>query len=85
MPVTVNVKTAGAVPVSMFTVAVDVAVPPAGGVTGLGEKETCTPLGREPASKVTAELNEPLEVIVIVSVAEEPAPTLRLGALNPTE
>ncbi len=85
VPVIVIVKAPGAVPPSTLTVATEVTVPLAGGVTGLAEKETCTPLGREPASKFTAELNEPVEVIVTVSVAEEPAPTLRLGALNPTE
>lgn len=85
VPVNVNVETPGSVPLSMFTVAIEVTVPPAGGVTGLVEKDTCTPAGNAPASKVTPELNEPIEVIVNVSVAKLPAPTLRVGELSPNE
>ena len=85
VPVIVIVKAAGGVPPSTFTVATEVTVPPAGGVTGLVEKDTCTPPGNAPASKVTGELNDPVEVMVAVSVAELPAPTLRFGVLSDNE
>ncbi len=85
MPVIVIVKAPGGVPPSTFTVATEVIVPPAGGVTGLVENDTCTPPGNDPASKFTAKLNEPVEVIVTVSVTELPAPTLRVGELSPNE
>ncbi len=85
VPVIVIVNAPGGVPPSTFTVATEVIVPPAVGVTGLAEKETCTPLGKEPAAKFTAELKEPIDVIVTVSVTEAPAPTLRVGELSPKE
>lgn len=47
---------------------VDVAVPLAGGVTGLLEKAAVTPVGRPEALRVVAELNPARLVIVIVLV-----------------
>jgi hypothetical protein len=66
-------------------VAVEVTVPPEAGVTELGERFTCTPLCKGPVERLTAELNEPIEVIVTVSVAELPGPTVRLLELNEIE
>lgn len=82
MPVIVMVETRGSVPGSTLMVAVDVIVPPAAGVILDGEKPTCTPPGKEPALKSTAELNEPVDVTVTVSVDEPPAPTLSVGELR---
>ena len=44
-----------------------------------------TPLGKGPVERLTAELNEPIEVIVTVSVAEPQGPTVRLLELNEIE
>lgn len=85
VPVIVMLAIEARVPESTLTVAVDVIDPPAGGVTGLDEKATCTPLGNEPVFKLTAELKEPIDVTVTVSVAELPAPTIRVGELSPNE
>jgi hypothetical protein len=85
VPVIVIVKADGGVPLSILIVATEVTVPPAGGVAGLVEKDTCTPAGNAPAFSVTPELNDPDEVIVTVLVAELPAPTLRVGELSPKE
>ena len=53
-------------------VSVDVAVPFAGGVTGLVEKAAVTPVGRPEALRVVAELNPLRLVTVIVLVPFEP-------------
>lgn len=82
---TVIVVAAAAVPESTLTVARDVALPPADGVTLGDENPTWTPAGRELVLSATAELNEPNDVIVTVSVAEPPAPTLRVGELSDNE
>src|SRR5258708_20213461 len=57
-------------------VKVDVALPFAGGVTGLVEKAAVTPLGRPDALSVVAELNPLRLVTVMVLVAVEPRVTL---------
>lgn len=85
MPVIVMAETWASVPGSTLTVAVDVIVPPADGVTLDGEKLTCTPPGKELALRSTAELNEPVDVTVTVSVDEPPAPTLSVGELSDNE
>ena len=85
VPVIVMVVTSGSVPASTLTVAMDVAVLPPGSVTVGGEKVTWTPVGRELAVSATAELNDPIEPIVTVSVAEAPAPTLRVGEVSDNE
>jgi hypothetical protein len=77
--------TDGRVPESTLIVASDVTVPPAGGVTLGDEKVTCTPPGRELALRATAELNDPIDVIETVSMAELPAPTLIVGELSDKE
>lgn len=85
VPVIVIDVSKASVPGSTLTVATDVIVPPAGGVTLGDENITCTPAGRELAVRATAELNEPIDVIVIVSVLEPPTPTLRVGELSDNE
>jgi hypothetical protein len=85
VPVISIVEADADVPASTLTVAVEVDVPPEGGVTELGEKFTCTPLGKGPVERLTAEMNEPIEVTVTVSVAELPGPTVRLLELNMVE
>src|SRR5258708_26804849 len=57
-------------------VKVDVALPFAGGVTGLVEKAAVTPLGRPDALSVVAELNPLRLVTVMVLVGGEPRVTL---------
>jgi len=78
----VMVEVAAGVPESTLTVAVEVMVPPAGGVTGLDENDTCTPEGKEPGLRLTGELNDPRDVTVTVSSDELPAATLRVGAVR---
>jgi len=73
------------VPGSTLTVATEAIEPPDGGVTLSGENETCTPLANPSALNVTAELNNPTEVTVTVSVLDVPAPTARLDALRARE
>jgi hypothetical protein len=85
VPVIVIVVTRGSVPASTLTVAMDVTVPPPGGVTAGGEKVTWTPAGKALVLSATAELNDPIDVIVTVSVAEPPAPTLRVGEVSDNE
>jgi len=75
----------GEVPASTLTVAVEVIDPPADGVTGLEENETWMPLGRLEVLRVTGELNEPREVIVIVFCPELPPATVIEGELSPNE
>ena len=53
-------------------VRVEVALPLAGGVTGLVENAAVTPLGRPLALNVVAELNPPVLVMVIVLVPLAP-------------
>ena len=48
MPVIVIEDVEAGVPESTLTVATEVMVPPEGGVTGVGLKETCTPAGSDP-------------------------------------
>jgi hypothetical protein len=62
------------VPVSTVIVAVEVTVPPAGGVTLVGENATCTPDGSAPVARFTVVLNPPNDVIVSRSVVELPEP-----------
>jgi hypothetical protein len=85
VPVIVIEVTKASVPGSTLTVATDVIVPPTGGVTLGDENITCAPAGRELALRATAELNEPIDVTVTVSVVEPPAPTLRVGELSDNE
>jgi hypothetical protein len=54
------------------SVRVEVALPLAGGVTGLVENAAVTPLGRPLALNVVAELNPPVLVMVIVLVPLAP-------------
>lgn len=54
------------------SVRVEVALPLAGGVTGLVENAAVTPLGRPLALNVVAELNPPVLVTVIVLVPLAP-------------
>jgi len=62
------------VPVSTVIVAVEVTVPPAGGVTLVGENATCTPDSSAPVARFTVVLNPPNDVIVSRSVVELPEP-----------
>ncbi len=48
MPVNVIEDVEAGVPESTLTVATEEMVPPEGGVTGFGLKETCTPAGNDP-------------------------------------
>src|ERR1700704_621865 len=57
-------------------VKVEVALPFAGGVTGLGEKAAVTPLGRAEVLSVVAELKPFTLVTVMVLEALEPRATL---------
>ena len=57
-------------------VRVEVALPLAGGVTGLVENAAVTPLGRPLALNVVAELNPPVLVMVIVLVPLAPCVTV---------
>lgn len=54
------------------SVRTEVALPLAGGVTGLVENAAVTPLGRPLALNVVAELNPPVLVMVIVLVPLAP-------------
>jgi hypothetical protein len=85
VPVIVIDVTRGSVPGSTFTVAMDVVVPPAGGVTAGGEKPTWTPAGRALVLRVTAELNDDIDVIVTVSLAAPPEPMLKVGEVSDSE
>jgi len=67
-------------------VATEDALPPAGGVTVLGENATCTPPGNAPSIvRSTGELKPPIDVTVTVFAAEPPALTLRLPELSDIE
>jgi len=58
------------------SVRVEVALPFAGGVTGLVENDAVTPLGKPDALNVVAELNPPVLVMVIVLVPLVPCVTV---------
>jgi hypothetical protein len=77
VPVIVIVGDEAGVPASTLIVAMDPTVPPAGGVTPLGENPTCTPLGKAPVVRLTSELKPPIDVTVTVSVADAPEPTVK--------
>src|SRR5258708_4695842 len=77
VPVTVTVLVPVVAVEDAVKVKVDVALPFAGGVTGLVEKAAVTPpLGRPDALSVVAELNPLRLVTVMVLVAVEPRVTL---------
>lgn len=68
VPVIVTVAVPTAAVEDAVSVSTDVALPFAGGVTGLVENEAVTPLGNPLALSVAAELNPPVLVTVIVLV-----------------
>jgi predicted cation transporter len=76
VPVTVTVLVPVVAVEDAVKVKVDVALPFAGGVTGLGEKAAVTPLGSPEALSVVAELNPLRLVTVMVLVAVDPRVTL---------
>ena len=76
VPVTVTVLVPVGADADAVNVRVDVALPFAGGVTGLGENAAVTPLGSPEALSVVAELNPFWLVTVMVLVAVEPRVTL---------
>jgi hypothetical protein len=76
VPVTVTVAAPTAAEEDAVSVRTEVAVPFAGGVTGLVPKVAVTPLGKPLALSVVAELNPPVLVIVIVLVPLLPCVTV---------
>ncbi len=72
VPVTVTVLVPVVAVDEAVNVKVDVALPLAGGVTGLVEKAAVTPLGRPETLRVVAELNPFWLVTVVVLVALVP-------------
>jgi len=78
VPVTVTVLVPVGADADAVNVRVDVALPFAGGVTGLGENAAVTPLGSPEALSVVAELNPFWLVTVMVLVAVDPCCTLTL-------
>jgi len=68
VPVIVTVAAPTVALEEAVSVSVEVALPFAGGVTGLVENAAVTPLGRPEALSVVAELNPPVLVTVIVLV-----------------
>ena len=76
VPVTVTVLVPVVAVEEAVKVNVDVALPFAGGVTGLVEKAAVTPLGSPAALSVVAELNPLRLVTVMVLVAVDPRVTL---------
>jgi len=76
VPVTVTVAGPVAAVELALGVSVELALPLAGGVTGLLENEADTPLGRPDALRLTAELNPFTLLTVIVLVALAPWVTL---------
>ena len=76
VPVMVTVAGPVVAVLEAVSVRVDVALPFAGGVTGLGEKAAVTPLGRAEVLSVVAELNPFTLVTVMVLEALEPRATL---------
>ena len=73
VPVTVTVYVAAVVELQLR---VDVAVPPAGGVTLLGDRVQMSPAGLTAPVKATAWLKVPVEVTVTVEVPATPALTV---------
>src|SRR5580700_10791417 len=78
VPVTVTVLVPEAADEDAVKVKVEVALPFAGGVTGLGEKAAVTPLGSPDALSVVPELNPFWLVTVMVLFAVDPCCTLTL-------
>ncbi len=70
---------------STFTVRVDVAELPVGGVTGLAEKEPVTPKGFPERDRATAEANPFNDATVTVELPEPPCCTLRVFGAIETE
>jgi hypothetical protein len=77
VPVIVTVAVPTVAEDDAVSVRVEVALPFAGGVTGLVENVAVTPLGRPLALSVVAELNPPVLVMVIVLVPLVPCVTVR--------
>src|SRR3979411_3526993 len=93
VPVTVTLVVPVVAVAEAVKVKVEVALPFAGGVTGLVEKAAVTPLGSPEALSVVAELNPLRLVTVMVLVAVDPrvtltalgdADTLKPGVPEPT-
>ena len=76
VPVIVTVEVPCVAVEDAVKVRVEVAVPLAGGVTGLVENDAVTPLGNPEAESVVAELNPFMLVTVIVLFAVELCATL---------
>src|SRR6202047_5580944 len=76
VPVTVTVLVPEGAEADAVKVKVEVALPFAGGVTGLVEKAAVTPLGSPEALSVVAELKPLRLVTVVVLVAVDPRVTL---------
>ena len=72
MPVIVTVAAPTVALEEAVSVRVEVALPFAGGVTGLVENAAVTPVGKPEALNVVAELNPPVLVMVIVLVPLAP-------------
>ena len=72
VPVIVTVAVPTVALEEAVSVNVEVALPFAGGVTGLVENAAVTPLGKPVALNVVAELNPPVLVMVIVLVPFAP-------------
>jgi hypothetical protein len=86
MPTIVIAVVWAGVPASTLIVAVDVTLPPEGGVTGFGENPTWTPAGNAPdVARFTGELKPAMDVTVTVSVPELPDPTVSADELNVSE
>jgi len=76
VPVIVTVAAPTVAEDDAVSVSVEVALPFAGGVTGLVENDAVTPLGNPLALRVVAELKPPLLVMVIVLVPLLPCATV---------
>lgn len=76
VPVIVTVAAPTVAVEDAVRVRVEVALPFAGGVTGLVENAAVTPLGKPEALNVVAELNPPVLVMVIVLVPLAPCVTV---------
>src|SRR5467141_581435 len=94
VPVTVTVALPVVAPAAAVSVRVDVALPFAGGVTGLVENAAVTPPGKPEALSVVAELNPFRLLMVMVLVPLEPwamvreegeAATLKSGVAVPPQ
>ena len=72
VPVIVTVAAPTVAVEEAVSVRVEVALPFAGGVTGLEENAAVTPVGKPEALNVVAELNPPVLVMVIVLVPLAP-------------